>query len=160
MRYCSHCGLLTTDPQAVRCPQCGTPLPPLPAPDARPAHGAPATPPPADGCCGAPGAPYFADRIHYTPAPPDHADTPLSMGGYLVTLLDFAVPVVGLVIMLVWGFGSAGSRARRELARAYLIRTLIFCAAALVLFAAAAAAVAVVLSGPSLAAAPGQLYVW
>ena len=53
------------------------------------------------------------------------------MGGYLVTLLVFAVPVVGLVMMLVWGFGSAGSRARRELARAYLIRTLIFCAAAI-----------------------------
>ncbi len=56
----------------------------------------------------------------------------------LGTLIIFAIPVVGFIMMLVWSFSDAPDNARKRLARAYLTRTLIVAAviAALLLLGA------------------------
>lgn len=45
----------------------------------------------------------------------------LSVGDYVIMLILFSIPVVGLVLMLYWGFGRHTRVNRRHFARAYLI---------------------------------------
>ena len=49
----------------------------------------------------------------------------LSEWATLGTLLLFAIPVVGFILSLVWSFGFGTKPARKRLAQAWLIRTLI-----------------------------------
>lgn len=120
LRYCKNCGLLLPH-DADRCPQCGAPAP-LPARAA-------AQPGPA--------APLYG-------APDDGEDEPpaqaLTQGATTLTMILFAIPIAGLVLALVWSFGGTRSEARKRLARAYLIRTLVV-VAAVVLFVLVAALV-------------------
>lgn len=100
MRFCRNCGLMAPDSYTtLYCPKCGMQLPKEP-------------PLPPD---------FFDEEPHYAAEPEGDG---LSMGEYLVTLLVFLIPVVGFVMMLVWGFGSHVPPARQRLAQAYLIRTL------------------------------------
>lgn len=103
MRYCKNCGLLTTDPRASHCPKCGAPLP---APISRSA---------ADR----------EDAPHYAPAAEPEEQGPMSLGGYLASLLVYMIPVVGFVVMLIWSLGGTRSEARARLSQAYLIRKLL-----------------------------------
>lgn len=48
--------------------------------------------------------------------------SPLSVGSYLVMLIVSAIPLVGLIMMFVWGFGNS-NRNRKNFARASLILT-------------------------------------
>lgn len=48
--------------------------------------------------------------------------SPLSVGSYLVMLIVSAIPLVGLIMMFVWGFGHS-NRNRKNFARASLILT-------------------------------------
>ena len=105
MRYCKNCGLLAPL-DADHCPQCGAPLPPDPA--VRPGQ--------------APGAPLYHDPEPDAPDAPIPALTPWATLG---ALLLFAVPVVGFLFSLAWSFGFTKTPARRRLAQAYLIRTLV-----------------------------------
>lgn len=118
MRYCKNCGLLAPF-DAACCPQCGAPLPPAPAaPTADPAGQQ------------APGK----ARYH---APLQEAEEipALSPWATLGALLLFAVPVAGFLFSLAWSFGFTKNPARRRLAQAYLIRTLLVAVvAALLLF--------------------------
>ncbi|MDF1494342.1 hypothetical protein [Caproiciproducens sp. CPB-2] len=50
---------------------------------------------------------------------------PLSIGSYLVMMLVGAIPVVGLVMMLVWAFSGSANTNRKNYARAFLIVMLI-----------------------------------
>ena len=111
LRYCKNCGLLLPH-DANGCPQCGAPAPhPVPT-------GAPQ-----------PAAPRYDA--------PDEDDEPsieaLSQGATTVTMILFAIPVVGFILALVWSFGGTHDAARKRLARSYVIRTLVV-AAALALF--------------------------
>lgn len=54
------------------------------------------------------------------PAPYEDA-SPLSIGSYLVMMFVGAIPVVGLILMLVWAFGGNTNINRRNYARATLI---------------------------------------
>lgn len=107
MRYCKNCGLLAPV-GADRCPQCGAPLP-----------DAPATPAPA------------ADQPHYTN---DLPEVPaLSEWATLAALLLFSIPVVGFILSVAWSFGFSKNPARKRLAQAWLIRTLVVAVAAALL---------------------------
>lgn len=100
MRYCKNCGLLAPQ-DADRCPQCGAPLPPLPAQ-----------------------APAASSGPHYHEPKPTGVPA-LSEGATLATLLLFSIPIAGFILSLAWSFGFTHNPARRRLAQAWLIRTLI-----------------------------------
>lgn len=109
---CPCCGQPLPDGPAC-CPSCGW-TPPPPAEEAAP--GAPETeggalvPPPAPG-------------PRYAPQSPQEPDGGLSTAQYFWTLFLFAIPVLGLVLMLYWSFGTTTCPARQRLARASLIKT-------------------------------------
>jgi hypothetical protein len=71
---------------------------------------------------------------HYDPVTPQEADGGLSTAQYFWTLFLFAIPVIGLVPMIYWSFGSTTSPARQRLARACLIKTGIFSVIAALIF--------------------------
>jgi ABC-type Fe3+ transport system permease subunit len=48
-------------------------------------------------------------------------EKPLTTGEWFVTLLVLALPIVGLVMHFVWGFGTGGNVGRRNFCRAALI---------------------------------------
>lgn len=108
MRYCKNCGLLAPV-GADRCPQCGAPLPP-----------APAAPVPA------------ADQPHYKDTAPEVPA--LSEWATLAALLLFSIPVVGFILSVAWSFGFSKNPARKRLAQAWLIRTLVVAVMAALLF--------------------------
>lgn len=107
LRYCKNCGLLLPH-DANSCPQCGAPAP----------H-------PAQTCTPQPAAPRYDA--------PDEDDEPsveaLSQSETTVTMILFAIPVVGFILALVWSFGGTHDAARKRLARSYVIRTLVVVAA-------------------------------
>lgn len=121
MRYCKNCGLLAPF-DADRCPQCGTPLPP--EPQAAPAPRTEAR---------------YTEEVHTRPEEPVPA---LSEWATLGTLLLFAIPVVGFILSLVWSFGFGTKPARKRLAQAWLIRTLIVAVVALLCLVLALTSVA------------------
>ena len=55
-----------------------------------------------------------------TPQALEQPEKPLTTGEWFVTILVLALPVVGLVMHFVWGFG-AGNISRRNFCRAALI---------------------------------------
>lgn len=46
--------------------------------------------------------------------------SPLSVGNYLIMLLISAIPIVGIVMLFVWGFGNSNIN-KKNFARALLI---------------------------------------
>ncbi len=50
---------------------------------------------------------------------------PMSVGDWLITVVILALPLVGLIMLFVWGFGSSGNINRRNYCRATLILALI-----------------------------------
>lgn len=112
MYFCKNCGRLAR-PGEPCCPKCSMP-------HAEPPHEA------------APAAPQ------YHPAEDPHDVPAMGYSSTLGTLIIFAIPLVGFIMMLVWSFSDAPDNARKRLARAYLTRTLIVAAviAALLLLGA------------------------
>lgn len=56
----------------------------------------------------------------------------MKLGGYFGSLCLFAIPMVGLVFMLIWSISERVRPERRRLAQAYLIRSVIISALVLV----------------------------
>lgn len=110
MIFCENCGLLLPA-GAGRCPRCGAPAP---APGRTEAE-APAPQP------------------HYTGASVPPANT-LTMGGYLLYLCLFSIPLAGFVIALVFAFGHHPNAARRRFARAMVLFQLIVTGVLLLLY--------------------------
>ncbi len=54
----------------------------------------------------------------------------MSIGEWIITLIVTAIPIVGLVMLFVWGFGSTTNPTKANFAKA----SLIFAAAAIVLW--------------------------
>jgi hypothetical protein len=79
----------------------------------------------------------------------DGAEKPLSTGEWFVTLLVLGLPLVGLVMYFVWGFGP-GNLGRRNFCRAALLWLAIMAALAVV------ALIAFVIFGGTLAALINQ----
>ncbi len=103
LRFCKNCGLLLPH-DADHCPQCGTPAPAAVHTAApQPGQAAPL---------------YEADE-------PEERIPAMSQTDTTITMLLFAIPLVGLILALVWSFGGTDNPARKRLARSYLIRTLV-----------------------------------
>ena len=123
-------------PGMTRCPACGYLLlaPDAPAPDPSPEAADGKTPdtgpdesagtPAAGPRSPAPDAPAAEDRPPLY-AHPAGALPGLTSAEYLGTLLLFLIPVAGLVVMLCFAFGRGFHPAKRNLARACLMLTLI-----------------------------------
>jgi hypothetical protein len=79
----------------------------------------------------------------------DIAEKPLSTGEWFVTLLVLGLPLVGLVMYFVWGFGP-GNVSRRNFCRAVLLWLAIMLALGLM------ALIAFVIFGGTLAALINQ----
>lgn len=118
--FCKHCGLLLPAHETV-CPRCGTPASLPAASPARPPLYEPAAPKDSRPPAGSPR--YEAPR---------RERGPMGVAGYFGSLLLFAVPVMGLIFMLIWSISERVRPERHRLAQAYLIRTVIFSALLLV----------------------------
>ncbi len=112
MYFCKNCGRMA-HPGEHCCPKCGTPH--ADSPHAENAHNGPAAP-------------------QYHPAEKAPDVPALGYSSTLGTLIIFAIPLVGFIMMLVWSFSDTPDSARKRLARAYLTRTLIVAAVIALLF--------------------------
>ena len=132
---CTNCGAVLKEGAAF-CDNCGQPVVPadsnLRETDApRSVYGTQPNPPNQPyQSANAPNQlhqPYAANP-YMNPAPPYNAyqdDSVMSMGSWFVTILISAIPIVGIVMIFIWAFGSTGNANRRNYARAVLIWALI-----------------------------------
>ena len=121
MVFCKQCGLLAPA-RVQRCPRCGAPLPPAPR---RPVCGQ-----------GAAEGPVYASPSHG-----EDEDETMPTWQYVVMMLIFSLPVIGLFMMIWWSCGDLHYIERVRLARACLIQPiladLLVVALVLLLFSAA-----------------------
>lgn len=121
MVFCKQCGLLAPA-RDQRCPRCGAPLPPAPR---RPVCGQ-----------GAAEGPVYASPSHG-----EDEDETMPTWQYVVMMLIFSLPVIGLFMMIWWSCGDLHYIERVRLARACLIQRiladLLVVALVLLLFSAA-----------------------
>ena len=121
MVFCKQCGLLAPA-RVQRCPRCGAPLPPAPR---RPVCGQ-----------GAAEGPVYASPSHG-----EDEDETMPTWQYVVMMLIFSLPVIGLFMMIWWSCGDLHYIDRVRLARACLIQRiladLLVVALVLLLFSAA-----------------------
>ena len=112
-KFCVECGA-----KVVKAPE-PAPVPVAPAPAQT--YQAPAPPPPT------PITPAVAPQPYMPPpvAPPDVApatpEKPIGTIGYFLTLLLFAIPIVGIVVAFLWALGKKTGKSRKSLAIAQLI---------------------------------------
>ncbi|MDD6319701.1 MAG: zinc ribbon domain-containing protein [Oscillospiraceae bacterium] len=115
MTFCKQCGLLV--PQGSRfCPRCGAAVPPAPL---CPVYAPDSARDTASHTAGRDAE--FSGSVKYAHSEPPEMPT----WRYLVTLLLFAIPAVGLVLMVVLSFARGKYPERQRLARACLIKRLI-----------------------------------
>ena len=121
MVFFKQCGLLAPA-RVQRCPRCGAPLPPAPR---RPVCGQ-----------GAAEGPVYASPSHG-----EDEDETMPTWQYVVMMLIFSLPVIGLFMMIWWSCGDLHYIERVRLARACLIQRiladLLVVALVLLLFSAA-----------------------
>ena len=105
MVFCKQCGLLAPA-RVQRCPRCGAPLPPAPR---RPVCGQ-----------GAAEGPVYASPSHG-----EDEDETMPTWQYVVMILIFSLPVIGLFMMIWWSCGDLHYIERVRLARACLIQRIL-----------------------------------
>ena len=54
---------------------------------------------------------------YQTPAAPANLSAPLSVGGFLGTMIVMAIPIVNIIMLFVWGFGANANLNRKNLCR-------------------------------------------
>lgn len=102
-KFCPHCGKALPE-DAAFCDSCGARQ---------------------DGS-----APFVSGAPTYMPVVDD---APLKTSDYVVMFLLSAIPLIGLILMLVWAFSEGININRKNFCRAYLIVRLIAVAAAILL---------------------------
>lgn len=55
----------------------------------------------------------------------ERESSPVSLGDWMVTLLILWIPLVGIIMLFVWGFADGTHPSKRNFCRAYLIWLLI-----------------------------------
>lgn len=75
--------------------------------------------------------PNVQEQLRYQYQPPyQETEVPMTLGDWMITLLLLAIPVVNLILLFVWGFGSNTKKSKANFCRA----TLIYMAIAIVLW--------------------------
>ncbi|TAN07924.1 MAG: hypothetical protein EPN36_00800 [Rhodanobacteraceae bacterium] len=54
----------------------------------------------------------------------ERESSPISLGDWIITLIILAIPIVGLVMLFVWGFSSGTHPSKQNYCRAALILAL------------------------------------
>jgi predicted nucleic acid-binding Zn ribbon protein len=130
-RFCSECG---TDVLAAQAAPTGNAAQPQ---YARNTYGTPPPPP-------APPQPRPQYGYPQYPQPVNPNDAPLSVGQFILTMIVFAIPLVGFIMMLVWAFSSDVNKNRKNYSRAALILWVIGVVISIVLLIVAGAAIAAI----------------
>lgn len=144
-KFCPNCGSSIAD-NVKFCPTCGSttgassaPPPPQPA---QQTNAAP-TPPPTYNNAQSPQGnyqapayqqPYNNQQQQYNnyqrPAAPPQNNyqavqpniaAPMKVGEYLLSMIVFGLPIIGIIMMFVWSFSSSTNINKKNFARAYLI---------------------------------------
>lgn len=55
----------------------------------------------------------------------ERESSPVSLGDWMITLLILCIPLVGIIMLFVWGFADGTHPSKRNFCRAYLIWVLI-----------------------------------
>lgn len=128
--FCGECGTRMSEVQEQKQEQGSDSLAP-PTGDTPPTGDAPNrgdTPPARDNFYGNQRQ-YQYQQQYQPPMYPQYQqnpqDAPLSMGEYLLMLIAFGVPVVGLILMIVWSVSSSTNTNRKNFSRAMLILSII-----------------------------------
>ncbi|NLY19202.1 MAG: zinc-ribbon domain-containing protein [Clostridiaceae bacterium] len=82
-------------------------------------------------------APAYQNTVNIT----DPRDNVYSMGGWLGTLLLTYIPIVNIICLLVWAFGSNTNRNKQNFARAMLIIGAVMIVISIILYVVIIAAV-------------------
>jgi uncharacterized membrane protein YvbJ len=80
--------------------------------------------------------PQFTQNSHSAPPPQPQnyvqpqrpvktKESPMSVGSYILTMIVFAIPILNIIMMFVWAFGSNVNRNKKNFSRATLILLLI-----------------------------------
>ncbi|MGI6616225.1 MAG: zinc ribbon domain-containing protein [Dethiobacteria bacterium] len=135
-KFCGSCGAKTVPVEpAVATPVHDQPAPPPPPPaqSAAQSYTPPAQPatqgytPPAQAAAQSYTPPAQPATQGYTPPVQAAAhfgqveSEPLSVGNYIVMFLLMSIPLLNIILLFVWGFGSSVNRNRKNFARATLI---------------------------------------
>lgn len=55
----------------------------------------------------------------------ERESAPISLGDWMITMLILCIPLVGIIMLFVWGFADGTHPSKRNFCRAYLIWMLI-----------------------------------
>jgi hypothetical protein len=69
------------------------------------------------------------------------------MGQYLIMFVITAIPIVGIIMLFIWGFGSETGPNKNNFARAYLLMLIIAVVLSIILSIVIGAAMALLMSG-------------
>lgn len=156
--YCGKCGTELSE-NAVFCPGCGERVNREPAQDSAQSsyqapeyQAAPQSDYQAPNYQSAPQSSYQAPG-YQSPGyqPPVYQQTPaadgaVSVGDWMLSMLLVCIPIVGIVMLLVWAFGSSANLSKKNWARASLLWVLIGIALSVVFGASVFALLASALS--------------
>lgn len=68
---------------------------------------------------------YNPSQQPYNPQYNPDNNAPMTVGGYLLTFILLAIPIVGIIMIFVWAFGDNVNLNKKNLAKAYLILMII-----------------------------------
>jgi len=117
-KSCDSCGAALVE-GAKFCKNCGREV----------SAAAPASAPP-------PQQTYYQAPPQQPPYYPQQDTSPMTVGQFVATFLIQCIPIVGIIMLFVWAFGSDTNINRRNYARAMLIILAVGVALYIVLFAA------------------------
>lgn len=117
-KSCDSCGAALVE-GAKFCKNCGREV----------SAAAPASAPP-------PQQTYYQAPPQQQPYYPQQDTSPMTVGQFVATFLIQCIPIVGIIMLFVWAFGSDTNINRRNYARAMLIILAVGVALYIVLFAA------------------------
>lgn len=140
--YCSVCGAQATSGSKF-CPECGSGIPVIQSEQTNPMpqavdqlHAAAAEQPPQQiKPVAAHSSQQTATAVQYPTQAVAPGTAPMSVFAYVITMLAFSLPIIGIVLAFVWAFNKNIRQPRRTFARAQLIIWLLFVVLAVLAFA-------------------------
>ena len=125
-KKCKHCRSMVDE--VAPSGSSATPPPPPPPPPPPISGSAPPPPPPprpAPSYSPPSPGPRYPSNSNYHQASPERGCEPLTVIQYIVIFLLLMIPLVNVVLLLVWAFGSSVNPNKKNLARASLIMGII-----------------------------------